>query len=142
MQIRRLKITDYDKIIKLWARANLPARPRGRDSRENIVKEMRANPDFFLGAFEDDRLIGVVIMSSDLRKGWINRLAVDPNFRRQGVAKALINECETVLLKCGLRIFSALIEDDNEASKKLFQECGYVEHHDIVYFSKRESDDA
>ncbi len=141
MQIRRLKIRDYSEIIKLWARVNLPARPLGRDSRKNIVKEMRANPDFFLGAFEDDRLIGVVIVSSDLRKGWINRLAVGPDFRRQGIAKALINECETVLRKRGIKIFSALIEDYNEASKKLFRDCGYVEHHDIVYFSKRESDD-
>lgn len=141
MQIRRLKITDYDEIVRLWTRANLPARTRGRDAWENIAKEMKANPDFFLGAFEDDRLIGVVIVSSDLRKGWINRLAVDPDFRHQGVAKALINECESVLRKHGIKIFSALIENENEASKKLFQECGYIEHHDIIYFSKRDSND-
>ena len=141
MRIRKLKITDYDEILKLWTRANLPAKPKGRDTEEAMEKQMEASPDFFLGAFEGNRLIGVVMVSSDLRKGWINRLAVDPGYRHHGVAKALISECESVLRKYGIRIFCALIEDDNDSSKKLFRKCGYVEHHDIIYFSKRESDD-
>jgi len=100
---------------------------------------MVANPDFFLGAYEDDRLVGVVVATSDGRKGWINRLAVHPNFRRKGVAEALIKESEKTLRKYGLRIFCALIEDYNKSSMRLFKKCGYKEHRDIVYFSKRES---
>jgi GNAT superfamily N-acetyltransferase len=100
---------------------------------------MEANPEFFLGVFEGNRLVGTVIISCDLRKGWINRLAVDPDYRNRGIAKALIAESEKVLRKHGVRIFCALIEDYNAISKKLFKECGYVEHRDIIYFSKRDS---
>lgn len=35
-----------------------------------------------------------------------------------------------------MKIICALIEDSNKASKKLFRKCGYVEHRDIIYFSK------
>ncbi|MBE0520560.1 GNAT family N-acetyltransferase, partial [Candidatus Bathyarchaeota archaeon] len=94
-----------------------------------------------LGAFEDNDLVGTVIISCDLRKGWINRLAVDPDYRHRGIAKALIAESEKALRKLGIKIFCALIEDYNAISKKLFKECGYVEHHDITYFSKRDSDE-
>ena len=97
-----------------------------------------ANPDFFLGAFEDGCLVGTAILSSDLRKGWINRLAVGPNCRRRGVATALIAESEKTLRRHGLRIFCSLIEDSNRASKVLFKKCGYAEHSDISYFSKRD----
>jgi len=141
MEIRRLTINDYEEMVRLWLRAKLPFKPKGRDSREAIAVQMKANPEFFLGAFEDNHLVGTVIISCDTRKGWINRLAVDPDHRRRTIAKALIVESERTLRKHGIGIFCALIEDYNAISKKLFKECGYVEHHDITYFSKRDSDE-
>jgi ribosomal protein S18 acetylase RimI-like enzyme len=102
---------------------------------------MRANPDFFLGYVEDNQLIATVIISCDTRKGWINRLAVSPEHRERGIAKALVAESERKLRQHGIRIFSALIEDHNTTSKNLFKECGYVQHDDIFYFSKRDSEE-
>jgi len=139
MNIRRLTIKDYEEMTQLWSKARLPFKPKGRDSRKSIATEMGANPEFFLGAFEGNRLVGTVILSCDMRKGWINRLAVDPDYRHRGIAKALIVESEKALRKHGVRIFCALIEDYNAASRELFKECGYVEHRDIIYFSKRDS---
>jgi len=140
MQIRRLTIDDYHEIISLWSRADLPFKPEGRDSRRAMEAQIRANSDFFLGAFDDGHLIGTVVLSSDMRKGWINRLAVDPDYRRRGVAKALIKESEKTLRNHGLRIFCSLIEGSNRASKALFKKCGYSEYTDISYFTKRDSD--
>ena len=139
MKIRKLRIEDYEEMIQLWSRARLPFKPKGRDSREAMTAQMEANPEFFLGAFEAGRLVGSVIMSCDTRKGWINRLAVDPDYRHRGIGKALIVESEKTLRKHGIRIFCVLIEDYNVASRELFKECGYVEHHDIIYFSKRDN---
>jgi ribosomal protein S18 acetylase RimI-like enzyme len=140
MEIRKLTINNYEDMVKLWSRAKLPFKPNGRDSRKALATQMKANPDFFLGAFEGNRLIGTVIISCDMRKGWINRLAVDPEYRLRGVAQTLIAELEKILQKHGIKIVCALIEDDNAASKKLFKKLGYVEHRDIIYFSKRESE--
>jgi ribosomal protein S18 acetylase RimI-like enzyme len=140
MEIRRLATSDYERIINLWSRAGLPFKPKGRDSKKAVTAQMEINPGFFLGAFEDGSLVGVAVLSSDTRKGWINRLAVDPDYRQRGIAKALIAESEKILRKHGLGIFCALIEDYNTKSKELFKECGYEERRDIVYFSKRDSD--
>ena len=141
MEIRRLAASDYDEMVRLWSRAGLPFKPKGRDSKEAVAAEMGANPDFFLGAFEENHLVGIVILTCDLRKGWMNRLAVDPYFRRHGVAKALIGASEQIFRKRGVRLFCALIEDDNEGSKKLFKECDYIEHDEIKYFTKRDNDE-
>jgi len=141
MEIRRLAISDYEEMVRLWVKAKLPFKPKGRDSKKAMASQMKANPEFFLGAFKDNCLIGTVIISGDKRKGWINRLAVDPDYRHRGIAKALILKSEEVLRKRGIRIFCALIEDYNSASKKLFKRCGYVEHRDTIYFSKRDSDE-
>jgi len=141
MEFKQLTINDYDEMIKLWSRAGLPFKPKGRDSREAIEKQMKENPEFFVGVFEDNNLIGVVIVSCDTRKGWINRLAVDPEYRGRGIATALIRESEKILRRRGVQIFCALIEDYNTASRELFKKCGYTEHRDIIYFSKRDSSD-
>jgi predicted N-acetyltransferase YhbS len=141
MEIRKLIIDNYEEITKLWTRASLPYEERGRDRKEAMAAEMKANPEFFLGAFEDGHLVGTVIINCDMRKGWLNRLAVDPDYRHCGIAKALIAESEKILKKHGVRVICALIEDYNTASKKLFNECGYTEHHDIIYFSKRDSNE-
>jgi ribosomal protein S18 acetylase RimI-like enzyme len=131
---------DYDAIVSLWSRAGLPFKPEGRDSKECVEKQIAVNPDFVLGAFSDGHLIGTIVLSSDIRKGWINRLAVDPDYRCRGVATALIEESEKTLRKHGLKIFCSLVEDSNEPSKTLFRKCGYSEHRDITYFSKRDND--
>jgi len=101
---------------------------------------MKKNPSFFLGAYDENRLVGTVIAGYDYRRGWINRLAVDPKYRRRGVAQKLIAAAEKALRKKGARIICALVEDYNAASLGLFKKCGYVEHRDVVYLSKRDSD--
>ncbi len=105
-----------------------------------MAKEIRDNPDLVLGAYEGDELIGVIVGSDDGRKGWINRLAVLPKYRRQGVASALIVSCEKALRKRGRRIICTLVEDNPE-SLKLFKKAGYTKHDEIFYLSKREAKD-
>jgi ribosomal protein S18 acetylase RimI-like enzyme len=140
LEIRTLTIEDYEAMVQLWKEAGLPFKPRGRDSKQMIARQMKAFPKFFLGAFHGNKLVGVVIGSYDGRmKGWINRLAVHPAYRRRGIAQKLIGKVEEALEKCGAAIFCALIEVPNEESVKLFRKMGYQIHKDIVYVTKRKS---
>jgi ribosomal protein S18 acetylase RimI-like enzyme len=142
VEIRTLTIEDYDAIIELWRRAGLTFKPKGRDSKQMMKKQMNAFPEFFVGAFHDEKLVGVVIGSYDERmKGWINRLAVDPEYRLRGIAQQLINTLEEALEKRGATIFCALIEVPNEESLALFQKMGYNAHRDVLYVTKRKSED-
>jgi len=137
-EIRELKPEDYEEMIALWERAGLPHRPEGRDSRAAIARQMERDPELFLGAFIREKLIGTVIGSDDGRKGWVNRLAVDPDHRRRGIARMLIAEVERRLWARGRKIIAVLVEDWNDVSLKLFQECGYILDRSILYLSKRE----
>ncbi len=141
VRIRTLTIDDYDELLALWRDANLPFRPNGRDSRSSIKDQMGHGPEFFLGAFQDDRLVGSVVATFDERKGWINRLAVAPRARRKGVARVLVQRAELALRTRGAEVIAALVERENSPSLALFQECGYHVHHDIVYLSKRDLED-
>lgn len=143
MEIKYLTIENYEEMVELWKIAGLNSiRLKGRDSKEAVEKQMKMFPKGFIGAFLDGKLVGVVVVTHDGRKGWINRLAVHPSYRRKGIASRLIEEAEKVLREDGISVFCALVEDWNHASMKLFEKCGYKKHSEIVYFSKRDSEDA
>jgi len=96
-EIRRLAMSDYNALIHLWRRTGLTHKPKGRDAREKIEQELDHNPHAFLGMFVDDRLVASVIATFDGRKGWINRVAVDPDFRGRGYGQQMIAEAEKTL---------------------------------------------
>lgn len=136
VQIRSMRIEDYDAVIMLWQRAGLPFEPQGRDSRAAISRQIEDSGHLMFVAEADGQIIGTVFGSHDGRKGWINRLAVDPRYRRQGLAQQLIKRAEDALAREGLIIVAALVEAPNEPSLKLFRKLGYEERRDIVYFRK------
>jgi len=143
VEVRRLTIKDYDAMVKVWKRAGLPFKPKGRDSPEAVEKLMLKFPGFFLGAFDEARLVGVVIGSYETRmKGWINRLAVDPRYQRRGIAQQLVTRMEEELKEHGAKVVCALIETPNEESVGVFRKLGYALHGNILYATKRESQDA
>ncbi|MGB4704694.1 MAG: GNAT family N-acetyltransferase [Candidatus Saccharicenans sp.] len=139
INFRKFRIDDYDRVIELWMQCGLPLKPRGRDSREEISRQLELPQVIFLVAEAEGRVVGTVLATHDGRKGWINRLAVDPAFRRQGLGQKLVRLAEEELEKAGLKMFAALIEEDNLASIQLFQKLGYEFHPDIKYFTRKKS---
>jgi len=141
-RIRTLTIDDYDALLNLWQRAGLSHRPRGRDTREKVEKELIHNPHSFIGLFIDRQLVASVIATFDGRKGWINRVAVDPDFRGRGYGQQMIAEAEKTLREhFKAEIIAALVEPENIPSKELFAKCGYALWEGLYYFSKRDHPD-
>lgn len=135
--VRELRAEDYDALAALWREAGLPFRPRGRDTREAIARQLREATAAYLVAEAGDTVVGAVLGSHDGRKGWINRLAVSPAYRRRGIGARLVAEVERRLAALGIEIFACLIEDWNEDSLATFQKLGYKPFQDITYLTKR-----
>jgi N-acetylglutamate synthase len=141
MELRTLSIRDYDDIVSVWERAGLPFRPKGRDSKAEVERQMSMDPEMWLGCCLDGKLVGVVIGTYESRKGWLNRLAVVPEHQGKGCGRALVTEMERRLRARGLGIFAVLIEDGHDASMALFREAGYEVHESISYLRKRDRPD-
>ena len=140
--VRRLAIDDYDDLVRVWAEAGLPFKLQGRDSHGRIEIEMQRADSAFFGLFEDERLVAVGLASYDGRKGWIQRVAVDPDQRGRGLGGEIIAACEEFLKSRDAEVISCLIEDLNYPSISVFRNAGYEYWQDILYFSKRDSSDA
>ena len=138
--IRRLRMSDYAAIIEVLRACDLNPRVRGRESRKNLAKQLRSRQTLYLGAFDGARLVGTVFGTHDTRKGWINRLAVFPEYQHRGIASKLVRECERGLRKHGLEMFAALIDAGNTASRALFFKLGYTSS-EILYYRVKDHED-
>jgi ribosomal protein S18 acetylase RimI-like enzyme len=136
-EIREMRPDDYQGLVELWGQARLKYHPSGRDSKERITKELESPMALFLVAEAEGRLVGSLLGTTDGRKGWINRLAVHPDWRRRGLAFALLREMERRFDQRGILVFCALIQDDNSSSSIFFRAAGYEEDPTVVYYSKR-----
>jgi ribosomal protein S18 acetylase RimI-like enzyme len=138
--IRELREEDYAALVALWREVGLPYRPQGRDGREAIARQLAEDTAVYLAAEVAGTVVGAVLGSHDGRKGWINRLAVLPDYSRRNVGAMLVAEVERHLAARGIGIFACLVEDWNEGSKAFFEKVGYKLFRGVSYFTKRKYD--
>lgn len=88
MELRDLRAPDAKKLTKLWADV-----PWLAERDPAVVRKMLAQPSTtYLGAFEGTVLIGALGGIVDPFRVYVDDVAVHPDHRRAGVAKALFAE--------------------------------------------------
>lgn len=72
----------------------------------------------------------------DGHRGWISYLAVHPQYQRQGIATALVQQLEKRLIARGCPKVQLLIRKDNLDIQSFYDELGYEEV-DAICLGKR-----
>jgi len=135
--MRNASQQDFDTILRIWKDAELTHKPKGRDTKENLISQLALPQICVFIASIQSKDVGTIMVTHDGRKGWLNRLAVMKEFRNKGIAQQLIAHSENWLSSQGLEIYATLIDDPNDPSMDLFEKAGYTKHNDIVYFTKK-----
>ncbi len=137
MNIGLFNIDEYNDLTALWGRCGLYYDEQDRDSRQRIEEQIYDDYVVILTLKTDEgEMVGSVVGSYDGRKGWINRLAIDPDYRGHRLAARLLEKVEELLAEMGAKVIAALIEEENTPSMAAFKHCGYEGWEEIVYFRK------
>lgn len=99
--------------------------PEEDTSEVQIAKTLSETEHYAIVATAKGRIVGYLscfpTQSQDHRQRWeLDELAVDPEFRQQGIGKALIAQGVEVGMARGAEVFRALVETDNIASQACF----------------------
>ena len=93
---------------------------------EQAVASELDNPlSLWLVAVQNETVIGYVGSQSVLGEADMMNLAVSPDCRRAGIARALLRELEQALDQNGVYCLSLEVRQSNEPAKTLYTSCGY-----------------
>lgn len=95
-------------------------------SERSIASELENPLSLWLVAMEKDRLLGYVGSQTVLDETDMMNVAVDPAARRQGVARALIQELTAQLKQRGSRKLSLEVRASNLGAIRLYESLGFV----------------
>lgn len=133
MDIRLLKIEDYDEVYALWLSCKGMGLNDLDDSREGIERFLKRNPDTCFAAEKDGHIAGVIIAGNDGRRGYIYHTAVSPLHRRQGIGSALVERALSALRECGINKTALVVFAKNEDGNAFWESAGFTKRDDLVY---------
>ena len=136
MNIRKMKCEDYTNVYNLWMACAGMGLNNLDDSQEVITKFLQRNPDTCFVATETDIIVGVILVGSDGRRGYIYHTAVHPNYRKQGIAKKLVKKSLEALEEIGINKVALVVFKHNENGNKFWEKLGFIERKDLVYRNK------
>ena len=136
MVIRKMQITDYDKIHSLWLSCSGMGLNNLDDSREGIEKFIKRNPDTCFVSEIDSELVGVIMAGNDGRRGYIYHAAVNPQYRNQGIGRQLVNSAMQALEQCGINKVALVVFEKNENGNAFWEKIGFTVREDLVYRNK------
>ncbi|MBM9509553.1 GNAT family N-acetyltransferase [Actinacidiphila acididurans] len=96
------------------------------DDPDGVATLIGRDPEALLLAERDGELLGTVIAGFDGWRCHLYRLAVRPDARRQGVARALLDAAEIRFAALGGRRGDAMVLEDNDLAHSAWAAAGYA----------------
>jgi len=133
VEIRVMKIEDYDQVYALWLSCSGMGLNDLDDSRKGIGRYLIRNPETSFVALEEGKIVGVIMAGHDGRRGYIHHTAVHPECRRSGVGRALVEAAMEALKACGIHKVALVAFSRNEAGNHFWESMGFTERTDLTY---------
>jgi ribosomal protein S18 acetylase RimI-like enzyme len=122
--IRQMTMDDYEEVYRLWEKAEGISLEES-DTREAISIYLNRNRGLCFVACIRDQIAGTVLCGHEGRRGILRHLVVKKEFRRKGIARALISQCLSALAKEGIQKCNTFVEDTNVEGRRFWEHMGW-----------------
>ena len=138
MQIREFIEKDTKAVIALWVRCRLVV--PSNNPQKDIERKLEVDRDLFLVGTLENKIVATVMGGYDGHRGWINYLAVDPDYRNNGYGRLIMKEVEQRIRTKGCSKINLQVRTTNKAVIEFYQSLGYSDDH-VIGLGKRLEED-
>ncbi len=133
MKIEKFSMKFYDEVIELWKNAGISV--GSSDSKHEVEKMLKRNPDLFLIGTLKEKIISVVMGGFDGRRGYIHHLAVNPTYQRKGYGTKIITKLIEEFRQKGIHKIHLFIEKRNMEVMDFYRNLGWEIREDLTMMS-------
>ena len=134
MLVRPYRTDDEEFLVSLWQVCELTV--PWNNPHKDIARKLQVQPELFLVGILDSNLIATVMGGYDGHRGWINYLAVHPDFQGKGYGQEIMNSVETGLREMGCPKINLQIRTGNDKIISFYQKLGFT-NDQVVSMGKR-----
>ena len=132
--VRVMTIEDYDQVHALWMRIKGFAIRSIDDSKEGVERFIRRNPTTSVVAVEDGKIVGAILCGHDGRRGCFYHVCVSPDYRKQGIGKAMAVFCMKALQEEQINKVSLIAFKSNVVGNRFWKGLGWTYREDVNYY--------
>lgn len=120
---------DAEAVADLWRACDLVV--PWNDPAEDLALKHAFQPDLLFVGLEDDRdescdrILATVMAGYDGHRGWINYLAVDPEHRREGLGRQMMEVAERALRDLGCPKINLQVREGNTDVLAFYERIGF-----------------
>lgn len=100
-----------------------------------LARLIDRNPSMNWAAEYTGRLVGTVLCGHDGWRGWLYHVAVEPDWRRRGIATAMVSRAQSELAKANIRRVHALMLSGNREAMQFWTAGGWRLREDVSLVS-------
>lgn len=125
---------DADSVVDLWSVCGLVR--SWNNPRKDIERKLLVQPELFVVAHDDKRLVGTAMAGYDGHRGWIHYFAIHPEFQGRGLGRGLVQDVERRLSALGCPKIHLNVRSTNSAAADFWRAVGF-EPSDSLTFARR-----
>ena len=122
---RMYRAADLDAVVRLWDRVFADDPPWNAPA--DLIRIKRGvQPELFFVCELDGAVVGTAVAGFDGVRGWVHKVAADPDQRRSGIARHLMAAVEDGLRSAGCPKLNLQVRAGNDAAVAFYKAAGYA----------------
>jgi ribosomal protein S18 acetylase RimI-like enzyme len=136
-KIEQMASRDLSEVIALWdTTEGIGLHKKDDDSMKSLSGFLKHNPGLSFVSKFNNKIIGAVLCGSDGRRGYLHHLAVNKEYRKNGIGNELVNSCIKALKKIGIKKCNLFLFENNIEGQKFYNKIGWHTRPDLKIIQK------
>ena len=122
--VRPYRESDQGAVVELWRECGLVV--PWNDPASDIRRKLQVQRDMFLVGMLGSRLVASVMAGYEGHRGWVNYLAVKPEYQKRGLGRRMMEEAEARLIAAGCPKINLQVRKSNAGTIAFYERIGYL----------------